>query len=277
MFISPHLHFESPLTGSTLRDLVARAHSLGRTHVSYTDIGTMTGTYKAYKAVTGDKKNPLKFIAGVELLVDFPGGYQTVTVHAKDQEAYQALVRIVSAPTGTHTSKKTGDQYPLTSPKELLELLKFKMTYTFSGPHSMVARPTLSSKQHEAALSEILKHGECYVALVAASEDATMKRYVRINGKTLVRTDVRMKTNYGDGSDVLELLRPYHSHTEIFGFYTNGSYRPLETPILFERATDETRYSKLSGGDIVKRANIAHLQFAIKNPTTIKVLITDYA
>jgi DNA polymerase III alpha subunit len=278
-FISGHTHFETPLTGSTAKDLIARARALGRTHVTYTDLGTLTGCFKAYKAATGDKKAPLKFIAGMEMMIGYDRGYYTVTVHAKDQAAYQALVRVASHPSNYHESKKTGDQYPTYSPEHLQELASYNVTFTLSGPHSLYARPVLEGqKDHAEAMIDGLlkaKPSDVYVSLVAASEDSVLHRYVRINGKVLARADLKMKTDYMDGADVKELLRPYHSHKVVYGFYKGGSFSPLAEPLAFEKASETTRLSKLGMGDAIKRANIHHLMLAKKRG--IKVLVTDYA
>jgi DNA polymerase III alpha subunit len=277
-FISTHTHIETPWTASTMKEFIKRAQALGRTHIAYTDIGQLTGAYKLYKDAIGDKKQPLKPILGMEMFIEKSGGYVTITVHCRNQDAYQALVKVASRPRGEHKSKKTDDAYPTYYWQDLMELAKFDVTFTLSGPHSIYVRPYLAGiGGDEYAMDELINAapGRVYVALIAASEDSVQHKYVRINGKALVRSDLTMKTDYGDRIPVTELLRPYHSHKEIFGFYAGYQWRPLETAIAFEKAKEESRFSKLGIGDAIKAANLTHFRLAIKR--NLKILLSDYA
>ena len=105
MFISIQNHLESYLTASTLDSFVRRAKELNQGYFSCTDHGYLHSSFKAYNAA---KKANLKPILGLEFYFKDPlcpivSGtkadrckYFTATVYATDQEAYQAICRIVS-------------------------------------------------------------------------------------------------------------------------------------------------------------------------------------
>src|SRR4051812_38625024 len=100
MKVSPHLHAESPLTGSIISALVSKAKDLGRTHIAYTDHGHLSSALKVYSAA---KKKGLKFIPGIEIYfkdtkcpiistsIANRCKYFTLSLYCYNQEAYQEL------------------------------------------------------------------------------------------------------------------------------------------------------------------------------------------
>src|ERR1035437_4526602 len=103
--ISVHSHLESPLTGSPILAMIDRAKELGRTYFTYTDLGHLSSAMKVYGLA---KKADLKPVLGLELYFKDPKcpivtgteadrcKYFTGTIFAKNQTAYQELVKVVS-------------------------------------------------------------------------------------------------------------------------------------------------------------------------------------
>lgn len=100
MRISPHTHWESPLTGSTIATFIKKAKELGRTHVAYTDHGHLSSALKVYKQA---KEAGLKYIPGLEFYFKDSAcpyttsnsasrcRYFTASIYCQDQDAYQEL------------------------------------------------------------------------------------------------------------------------------------------------------------------------------------------
>ena len=104
--ISPSNHPESVLSGSTVEAMIDRTKELGLDYFAITDHGYLTSVLKGY--MYGEKVG-VKIIAGIELffkddeceiIKNTPSEqikYFKIIVHAKDQEAYQEIVRMCSS------------------------------------------------------------------------------------------------------------------------------------------------------------------------------------
>lgn len=152
--ISPSNHPESPLSGSTVENMISRAQELGNKYFAITDNGYLISTLKAYMAC---KKKDIKPILGVELYFkDFNCDivkntesekikYFKIIVHARDQIAYQKLVKICS-----NFDNKTIDiqenKYPLIGWKELEELSLLNVTVCTSDTQCMVSKHLLVNR-----------------------------------------------------------------------------------------------------------------------------------
>lgn len=152
MKVSPHNHPESVLTGSSLSSLIARAKDLGRTHYAITDNGHLSSAVKAYTAA---KKANLKPILGMEVYFKdsncpFITGkkgdrakYFTLSIYAKDQEAYQAICKVASK-TNLPTFYTYEEDKQLWGWNELNELSKFNISVVLGGVHDIVAKNFLA-------------------------------------------------------------------------------------------------------------------------------------
>jgi DNA polymerase III alpha subunit len=152
--VSPHTHAESPLTGSTLATLVKQAKTLGRTHFAYTDHGHLSSALKAYNQA---KKAGLKFIPGIEIYFKdttcpFITGtaadrckYFTTTLYCQDQEAYQALCKMVSR-TDMPSMEFYEEKQQLWTWKDLEQMSKFNIHVVLAGVHCIVGKPMLAGK-----------------------------------------------------------------------------------------------------------------------------------
>ncbi len=152
MKISPHLHAESALTGSPLSSMVKRAVDLKREYFTYTDLGHLSSYLKAYGMA---KKAGLKFAGGIELYFKDPKcdlvtgtkadrcKYFTSTLFCKNQESYQALVKVVSR-TDLPKIEVQEEEQSLWSWDELESLSKFDTLLVLGGPHCIVGKALLA-------------------------------------------------------------------------------------------------------------------------------------
>ena len=153
MIVSPHTHCESFLTSSTLSNLVERACELKREYFTCTDHGYLHSSFKAYSVA---KKAKLKPILGIELFFKDPvcpvvSGtradrcrYFSLTVYAVDQEAYQAICRIVSR-TDFQIIEIREEKQNLFTWKDLEELSKYNIQVVLGGVHCVVGKAFLAS------------------------------------------------------------------------------------------------------------------------------------
>jgi DNA polymerase III alpha subunit len=152
MKISPHTHPESPLTGSTLANLIKQAKDLGRSHFAYTDNGHLSSCLKAYSQT---KKAGLKFIPGIEIYFKDTAcpivtgtpvdrcKYFTTTIYCKDQIAYQELTKLVSSGQFS-TMEIHDDTQQIWTWKHLETISKFNVEVVLGGVHCMVGKPMLA-------------------------------------------------------------------------------------------------------------------------------------
>jgi len=153
MYISPHTHTESFLTSSTLSSLIDRAKELGRTHFSCTDLGYLHSSMKAY---TLAKKAKLIPILGLEFYFKDPvcpitSGtpadrckYFSATIYAENQEAYQAICKMVSR-TDFSTIEIREEKQNLFTWADLELLSKYKTNLVLGGVHDIVGKAYLAS------------------------------------------------------------------------------------------------------------------------------------
>ncbi len=152
--VSPHCHPESHLTGSTLSTLIKRAKELKREYFAHTDHGHLSSALKAYGLC---KKQGLKFIPGIEIYFKdskcpFVSGtqadrckYFTATIYCKDQDAYQALCKMVSR-TDFATIDVYEEKQQLWTWKDLEEISHHNISFVIGGIHCMVGKPMLAGR-----------------------------------------------------------------------------------------------------------------------------------
>src|SRR5271156_7005059 len=97
---SCHTHIESPLTGSSLPIMIARAKELDRKYFTYTDNNHLSSALKTYKLAKNESLRP---ILGIEIYIKdnfLTGGtsadrckYFTCTVYAVDRQAFQEICK----------------------------------------------------------------------------------------------------------------------------------------------------------------------------------------
>ena len=154
-FISPVNHPESELSGSTIQSMIDRTKELGLSHFACTDQDSLLGIISGYNYA---KKKDVKFIAGVELFFKDPGceivsetpsqmfKYSKVVVHARDQEAYQMLVRLVSE-NHRPVARVNGNNHSLYTWSDLERISKYNVTVCTANVEDMVTKHLLVDRQ----------------------------------------------------------------------------------------------------------------------------------
>jgi DNA-directed DNA polymerase III PolC len=198
MKVSPQTHVESFLSASTLANFVERAKELKREYFTCTDLGYFHSSFKAYNLA---KKSGLRPILGLEFYFRDPTcsivsgtkaercRYFTATIYAEDQEAYQALCKLVSR-TDFQTIEIREENQNLLTWKDLESLSKFNTNLVLGGIHCMVGKAYIASEaniglQLFEKINDLFK-GRLSVALIC---EPWSKKYAQV-------LDVR----YKDGS-----------------------------------------------------------------------------
>lgn len=288
MKVSPHTHVESPLTGSTIANMVARAKELGRTHFAYTDHGHLSSCLKTYGLA---KKKGLKFIPGLEfyfkdIACDIIGGtpadrckYFTATIHCRDQESYQKLAKMVSRQ-DFPTFEIYEEKQQLWSWKDLEYMAQFNVTLVLGGVHCMVGKVALAGKPDlaEQVLNKL--HGifksKLYVSLVCEPWSKKYSQIVEIKyadgthttclTTDLVTTDKARRIKAGD-------LLENSKHALIKAVYKSGTFEELNKTIKSVKL--HKGFLPLPGGDALFKVNKFLQIMADKYKLTL--LCSDYA
>jgi DNA-directed DNA polymerase III PolC len=132
--------------------MIGRAIDIDREYFTYTDLGHLSSFLKAYGMA---KKSGLKFAGGIEFYLKDPKcslvtgtkadrcKYFTSTLFVKNQDAYQALVKVVSR-TDLPKIEIQEEEQSLWSWDELESLSKFDTLLVLGGPHCMVGKVLLA-------------------------------------------------------------------------------------------------------------------------------------
>jgi len=151
--VSPHTHPESPISGSTVDNLIKRAKMLGRSHFSYTDVGTMTSLLLAYKGAT---KAGMGFIPGIEIYFKDPDcpivkftkankvRYYKTTLYAHTQEEFAGLCRLASKP--RQQIESYGKQVSIWNWKDLEEAAGLGLSLITSDVQDLIFKNVLIDK-----------------------------------------------------------------------------------------------------------------------------------
>lgn len=289
MKVSPHTHVESPLTGSTIAVMVAKAKELGRTHFAYTDHGHLSSALKTYAAV---KKAGLKFIPGIEIYfkdsncpwtMGTPAArckYFTVTIYCQDQVAYQELVRQVSR-TDFPTMEINDEKQQLWSWPDLEHMAKFNTSIVLGGVHCMV--------------------GKCVLAGAPAASMNVYQRLIEVFTSARIAASILcepwskqfnsvVEITYGDGSKDAILasdtvttekarrikaadLAERGGHYRMYSLTKGNTYYEVNKPISSVKL--HKGFLPLPGGDATLKVN--KLLLALSRRFGVLVLATDYA
>jgi DNA-directed DNA polymerase III PolC len=296
MKVSPHTHLESPLTGSTIASFITRAREIGRKYIAYTDHGHLSSAMKMYRVHKEmekklDEKIDIKYILGSEVyfkdstcpIVVGSGAdrckYFTVSVYARDQDAYQAMCKIMSRE-DMPTVEINGESQALWGWAELRQLALFNIEVVLGGPHCMVGkvmlagRPDLAQKVLEELKS--LFQDRLTVSLVCEPWTKKFSQVIQVEyadgttdsllGNDQVSTDRarRMKA-----SDLIERS----GHSLIKSRVSGGmSYEVNKT---IKKVKLHKGFLPLPGGDALLKTNKLLQALAMKHG--INVIVSDYA
>ncbi len=287
LVVSPNNHPESPLTGSTLASMIAKAKELGRQYFSYTDLGHLSSAMKSYEQC---KKKGLKPILGIEIFFKDPQcpyvsgtsadrcKYFTLSLFCRDQEAYQALVRMVSQ-TDRPTIQVYEETQSLWSWKDLEVISKFNVDIAIGGPHCIVGKCALAGSAVAGQkvflrLKEIFKEN-LYVSILC--EPWTKKwsqvveiRYTDKTKDSLMGTDT-VTTDRARRIKAIDLTER-SGHSIIKSMSKGMAFYQINKTI--ESVKLHTGFLPL-GVDITAKINRFILALARKE--NVGVLVTDYA
>lgn len=288
MKVSPHAHPESPLTGSTLANLIKRAKELGRTHFAYTDNGHLSSCLKAY---TQSKKAGLKFIPGIEIYFKdsecpITAGtsvnrckYFTASLYCKDQEAYQELCRIVSR-TDLPTIDIHEESQQLWSWNLLEHMAKFNVEIVLSGVHCIVGKVMLAGRADLAEMVLLhlksLFHDRLSLAILCEPWTKKYSQVVEVLYKdgtrdALLASD-QVSTDKARRMKALDLVeKTYHTliKSKSVGITNYEVNKEIQKVVLHKG------FLPLPGGDATFKINRFYKALGFKHGITL--IATDYA
>lgn len=296
MKASPHCHVESPLTGSTIANMLMRAKELGRTHFFFADHGHLSSALKVARIMKEEEKlKKIKFnlkpIPGIEIYFKdstcpiLAGTtvdrckYFTATIYCEDQEAFQALCNIVSR-NDFPTIDVYEEKQQLWSWRDLETLSKFNMTIVLGGVHCMVAKPMLADRADLGErvldnLHSIFKE-KLYLSLIC--EPWTKKysqiieiRYPDDTRDTCLASDY-VSTDKARRIKASELIEKRH-HSVIKTIYSSNTFKEVNKVI--SKVILHKGFLPLPGGDAMLKVN--KFLKALSKKHSIPALVSDYA
>lgn len=299
MKVSPHTHAESPLTGSTLANLIGKAKEMGRTHFAYTDHGHLSSAMKAYDlcAPSKDKKaaphlkGAIQLIPGIEIYFKdsscpvISGSqadrckYFTASVYCKDQESYQALCRLVSRE-DLPSIEINNETQKLWGWSELRDMSKHNVEVVLGGPHCMVGKVMLAGRPDlsEQVLLQLksIFGDRLSVSLVCEPWTKKFSQVVKINyvdgtSDSLLASDT-VCTNKARKIRALELVER-SGHSTIKSKVSGGMNYLVEKDV--KNVELLKGFLPLPGGDILLKINKLLKAFASRH--RIAMLVSDYA
>jgi DNA-directed DNA polymerase III PolC len=294
--ISPCNHPESALTGSTVEAMIDRTKSLGLDYFAITDLGYLTSVLKGYMYGESEK---VKIIAGVELFFkddncDIIRGteseqikYFKIIVHAKDQEAYQKIVRMCSDTTRKQITVD-GNTYGAFNWSDLEILGKYNITMTTSNIECMVSKHLLVGRadnglKYYQRLREIVGPENFYPSILPYKQDkywsTTVKatlaggKVVHIPAMDKIETDQKFKDTLA-----IELTRRGNKHKLLKAVYIDRiRFKVKDEFQEIESAKLINSFQDLPGGDIQTQANKFIIALANKFGDQDRLLINNHA
>lgn len=287
-FVSPCNHPESYLSGSTVQSMIDKTAELGIPYFACTDHGALTAVLKAFnyckKSKNPDVKN-IQVIPGIELYFkdkQDPFKYSKIIIHAKDQEAYQAIVRLSSD--SRKSTVGVGTEYHSVYGWEDLEKLsKYNVTACTSNVECMVTkyllidRPDLAEKTLQRLLDIFGK--DLYLSIVPVAQDKYWNSLVKATVGGLEVTLPAMNRVESDRHyDIraIELVTNYYRHKKIKAFYMNG-IRFKVKPEYQDIDKVEVVNQFQSMQDVQTQANKFMLEMADKNIMFDRLLFNNYS
>lgn len=232
-FVTPNSHPSSFLTGSTVEAMVDKFKELGTGYYVCTDNGYLTNALKAYNLA---KKKGLKPILGCEIYVKDDSlsskiKYYTITLHARNQEQYQYLVKQLSDKTRT-TIEILEQEYPLFNMKDLEVFAEKGFVAVVGGPQCVVSKNLLIG-EHELALNTFKRLAGAfadnfYGSIIPMKFDkkwVTSSVFTFVDGETVtLDSTIMAETDYAKTFRVplKEVADKHGKHKSIKKIYVNG-------------------------------------------------------
>ncbi len=302
--ISPVNHPESALSGSTVESMIDRAKELGAKYFASTDQGMMLSSLKGY---THAKKKDIKFIAGIELFFKDKNceiikgtpseniKYFKIIVHAKDQEAYQKMVKLSSDQT-KETVVVGGNFYPLCTWKDLEALAKYNITICTSDIEGMVSKHLLvntlpCAMKYYSKLRDLVGPENFYPTIIPAKQDKYWNTIVKVeldNGHVVeipAQDRVEFVEIHKDSKEkpfkrakAIDLTKWVNRTKKLTAVYLNKIRYPVKEEYqLIKKSEWSNDFQDLPGGDIQTKANNIMIKFAERYGDLDNLLINNYA
>lgn len=237
-FASPHCHIQSLDSASTPEAFIKREKELETGAITTTDHGSLQACRHVYDLA---KKAKLTPILGLEAyfrdddcpLIKAAGldpktylKYFHITLHAMDEVAYYALVKVLSRAALTRVEKHGSEYKPLFDWEDLEELANYNITFTTGCLVGMVQRHYLAGRPDLAEayylkLKEMVKPGNLYVevfphktdknfvsGIFVTFDDGTKQKWyagkkLKVNGEEVTAEDLA-KTWKSDSTGTLQ-------------------------------------------------------------------------
>lgn len=289
-FITPSSHPSSFLTGSTLESMVEKAKDLGTGYYVCTDNGYLTDTLKAYNYAN---KKGLRPILGCELYVVLDNlklnekrtsekiKYFTITIHAKNQKAYQFLIKKISDKK-RRTIKILDHDYPVFDWADVCDFAEEDFTAVIGGPQCIVCKNLLTEDEDFAkAMFLELKNkfkDNFYSSVIPMEFDKkwvtsssftfTNGQSVTLNSSILAETEqaVNFRVSLENVANKPDL------HKTIRRIYVNGIGYNVNKKII---SAQNYKEFKSINRDIFELYNLFITEMSKKH--NVKVLINDYS
>lgn len=294
--ISPCNHPESALSGSTVESMIKRTKELGLEYFAATDISNLSSIVRGYNQA---KKSDIKLIAGIEILfkdshcdivADTESGqikYFKLLIHAKDQEAYQEIVKMTSDPQRQKVTVGE-ERLPTFDWSDLERFSKFNITACTSNIEDMVSKHILVGRadlgfEYYKKLKSIFKDN-LYLSLIPYEYDQYWESIVELTlgdeiyGETIVQIPAfdRVETDHYKKAKAIELTRKSSKHKTLEHIYINKiRYAVDEKFSNIKSAKLLNDFQPLPDGDVQTKANKFILALARKFGDLDRVLINN--
>ena len=177
---SPHCHIQSLDSASTPAAFIERELELETGAITTTDHGSLQACRHVYDLAKKAKLTPIlgleayfrddacPILLGAGLVPKDYLKYFHITLHAMDETAYYALVKVLSRAALTRTEKHGSESKPLFNWADLEELSHYNITFTTGRlvgmvqRHFLVGRPDLAEAYY-LKLKSIVNPGNLYV------------------------------------------------------------------------------------------------------------------
>lgn len=294
-YISPCNHPESPLSGSTVESMIDKTKELGIDYFAVTDLGNLSSIVRAY--TYGEKKG-VKIIPGIEIVFkdsDCPIiedteseqiKYYKFIIHAKDQEAYQQLVKM-SSDQERRIIEVGEHEYRVFTWKDLEKLSKYNVTATNSNvedlitKHLLVDRMDIAYKYYK-KVKDIFGD-KYYPSIIPYRYDKYWQSMVEVTlgddeHKVHIPANDRIETDHFKKATAKELPRRGNRHKMLEHVYVNKIKYPVKYHLQeIKKATLLNEFQPLPGGDIQTKANKFILAVAEREGDMDRLIINNYS
>jgi len=289
-FISPNSHPSSLFSGSTLESMISKAKELNTGYYTCTDNGYLTNALKAYNHA---KKQDLKPILGCEIYVTTENSnlyngtksnqikYFTITLHAKNQKAYQYLAEKLSEK-DRKTIKILDQEYPTFTWWDLNDFSDRDFTAVIGGPQCLVSKNLLVDEIKVALNSYKELHdmfgSNLYASIIPVEFDkkwVTSSVFTFMDGETVtLDSTIKADTNVTKNKQAFleEVANKPGRHRTIKNIYVNGVGFKVNREIA--SACNHNDFKSI-GIDIYKKYNDFIIAVAGRYKTPI--LLNDYS